>query len=77
MNAELDKTMAFDESCAQEVVLTNPPVAVAREYEMEARRQTSSRGTLERLDWLLWLLCFCLGALFGHEWLPAIASWLR
>jgi len=70
MSVELEKPIAFDESCAQEQLL--PARASA------GLRQPGATGAdrLSRLDWLFWVLCFGLGTLFGHEHWPWIEATL-
>lgn len=69
MNADLDQTLAFDESCAREemIVRRNPP-------PLEAEPDTVAQNRLSRLDVYMWILCFLFGTLFGRQILPAIEA---
>jgi hypothetical protein len=74
MTANLDKSVAFDDSCAQEEALpAQALVLAAQKRPWQQGVKTPER--LERLDCLMWTLCFLFGTLFGEQILPIIQSW--
>lgn len=70
MMTEVEKPVTFDESCAQEVTPARTLEAAAR---LESQPQKAG-GKLERLDLLMWTLCFAMGIFFAIEVLPLIQT---
>lgn len=74
MNTNLEKSVAFDESCAQENVLSVQSFVPLQQHLPSS---TLSGGKIDKLDFYLWMLCSLLGTLFGKEFLPLIEAWLK
>jgi hypothetical protein len=70
MMIESETPVLFDESCAQEVAPA-PRLAAATPRTQPPQ---DGNGRLERLDLLMWALCFWLGVFFARTLLPAIES---